>query len=232
MTEWYIKVHRGFESYLARTLCACQPVGQLERKLVTCITKLRFKLLAYGLVKHPSRARSAKDPSLVHTEIRRSIQSGHRQGVIQHPQSKPMSTIRLAIFWIFQVSNGLTSLSMVTSPATFHEAMLPKPPQQTYKLLGFSPTAVEMVHNTIRGHGSALLAITLYLAAQGSADPLSYLLIGLTCVLSFVSHVCTAVHHIRSPAVMAAIGSIRPLYGILALNSIVGIPAFVTYWYA
>lgn len=136
----------------------------------------------------------------------------------------------LVVFWVFQVLNGLTSLAMAWTPATFHESLLPKPPQRTYQLLGFSPTAVEMVHNNIRGHGCALMTISVYLAIQGPDERLSYLLIGLTCLFAFISHSCTGIHHLGSPTVIAAVGSIKPLYNMLAVNAVVCVAAMYKYW--
>lgn len=137
----------------------------------------------------------------------------------------------LVTFWVFQVLNGLTSMGMVWDPAAFHESLLRKPPQETYQLLGFSRTAVDMLHNNIRNHGSVLLVQTAYLAVQGPGNPLSFLLIGLTCWFSFMAHDCTCWDHTSNPIVMAII-DIKPLYYILAVNSVVGSAALLTYWFA
>jgi hypothetical protein len=36
------------------------------------------------------------------------------------------------------------------------------------------------------------------------------------------AHVATLVHHTQSPAVMAAIGSVAPLYVMIAVNGVIG----------
>ncbi|MEO5970602.1 MAG: hypothetical protein ABIQ95_11800 [Bdellovibrionia bacterium] len=133
------------------------------------------------------------------------------------------------IFWLFEILNGLTSLGMFFAPKRFHNSLF-KNPQQAYQSMGFSSTAVEMVHNVIRGQGAALLAISVYLLIQGAEDARSYALIALTCTFSFVAHVFTARHHLKSPIVMAAIGAIKPLYGILIINLLVAVSAFGVFW--
>jgi hypothetical protein len=125
------------------------------------------------------------------------------------------------VFWAFNVINGLTALGMFLGPRRFHESTLVDP-ERAYQRMGFSPTAVEMVHNVIRGQGAALLAVSLFLILRGAADPSSYLLIALVCGLSLVAHIQTALHHLRSPTVMEAIGSIKPMYVILVVNLLIG----------
>lgn len=82
-----------------------------------------------------------------------------------------------AVFWVFQIINFSTALSMFLVPRRFHEAML-RQPQEFYARLGFSDTAVEMLHNVVRGQGAALLAISCALFYMGAGTPGSFLLIG------------------------------------------------------
>ena len=65
----------------------------------------------------------------------------------------------LLVFWTFQVINVPTAVGMFLFPRHFHQAMLKKP-AAVYSALGFSPTAVAMLHNVLRGQGAALLAIS------------------------------------------------------------------------
>lgn len=132
------------------------------------------------------------------------------------------------LFWAFQVINGLTALSMFLAPKTFHESML-KEPAKIYAKLGFSETAVEMLHNVIRGQGAALLAISAYLFALGSDERSAYLLIALACGLSLCAHIATARHHAKSPLVMEAIGSLGAMYPILAINTTFALLASAIY---
>lgn len=131
-------------------------------------------------------------------------------------------------FWVFQIMNGLTSLAMVLAPRRFHESML-RAPEPTYLALGFSTIALEMLHNVIRGQGAALLAVSLYLFSLGPSQRSGFLLIGFVCFLSLLAHIATARHHLRSPEVMAALGTIRPMYGIFATNTVMTALAIVGY---
>lgn len=136
--------------------------------------------------------------------------------------------LKIIVFWVFQLINAPTALGMFLTPGRFHETMI-KNPEEAYRVLGFSPTAVEMLHNVIRGQGAALLAISIYLFFQGAAEVGSPLLIALTCGLSLVAHLGTMIHHLRSPVVMSALGTIRSMYGTLAINAVVGILALIAY---
>jgi len=58
--------------------------------------------------------------------------------------------------WVFQLINAPSALGLMLTPKRVHESMFADPPR-VYKILGFSsPTAVEMVHNVLRGQGAAL----------------------------------------------------------------------------
>ena len=122
-----------------------------------------------------------------------------------------------AVFWVFQIFNCLTALSMFLAPCRFHESML-KNPDDAYAKLGFSDTAVEMLHNVLRGQGAALLAISCALFYMGAGSRASFLSIGLTCGFSALAHVATMRHHLRSANVMDALGNINAIYPILGLN--------------
>lgn len=135
------------------------------------------------------------------------------------------------VYWTFQVVNGLASLGMSLSPQKTHESLFANP-QQAYSLLGFSSaTAVEMVHNVLRGQGVALLAVSVYLfVAQGPQDPNSFLLIALVCGFSALAHVATLRHHRGNPVVMKAVGpSLSSLYVTIAVNLVVGGAAALVY---
>ena len=136
--------------------------------------------------------------------------------------------LQTILFWAFQLINGLTALSMFFAPKKFHESML-KDPKTIYAKLGFSETAVEMLHNVIRGQGAALLAITIYLFVLGSGERSAYLLIALACALSLVAHIATTRHHAKSALVMDAIGSLGAMIPILAINAVVAALAAVIY---
>jgi hypothetical protein len=136
-------------------------------------------------------------------------------------------------YWVFQLINAPSALGLMLTPKRVHESMFTDP-TRVYKILGFSsPTAVEMVHNVLRGQGAALLAISAYLFAIGSTadDPKgsSSLLIALTCNLSAVAHALTLRHHLGNAKVREAIGSLGSLYGMIATNLTVGGVAFVAW---
>jgi hypothetical protein len=99
---------------------------------------------------------------------------------------------------------------MFLCPRRFHEAML-KQPAAVYSALGFSPTAVAMLHNMLRGQGAALLAISGGVCYLRPAHPGSFLLIALTCGLSLIAHGCIGLHHRKSAQVRAALGDIKAL---------------------
>ena len=133
-----------------------------------------------------------------------------------------------AAFWVFQLINAPSALGLVLAPKRVHESMFADPPR-AYEILGFSPTAVEMVHNVLRGQGAALLAISAYLFAIGPDDPGASLLIALTCGLSAVAHALTLRQHLGDARVREAIGSLGSLYGMIATNLAVGGVAFVAW---
>lgn len=134
-----------------------------------------------------------------------------------------------ALFWSFQSINTLSSVSMVLSPRRFHESLFNEP-KRAYQLLGFSSTAIEMLHNVIRGQGAALLAASSYLYVQGPQETKSFLLIALVCGLTAFAHTLTLQHHRSDETVMKAIGSVSPLYGLISLNLVIG--GIAAYLYA
>ncbi len=137
--------------------------------------------------------------------------------------------VATGVFWAFQLINLLSSLAMFLAPRRFHESLL-KDPARAYAQLGFSPTAVEMVHNVIRGQGAALLAISVFLLVTGPSSRPSYLLIGIACTLTLLSHLGTAVHHLKSPLVMSVIGSISSMYPMLVINAVFAAAGFILYF--
>lgn len=130
-----------------------------------------------------------------------------------------------AVFWLFQVLNGLTAIALSTVPKRFHETMI-EDPERAYGRLGFSPTALEMLHNVLRGQGAALLAITVFLFYVGPSARQSYLLIGIACGLTLVAHVETLRHHRNSAVVRTAIKSLSAMYVMIAINLILSGAAF------
>ena len=135
----------------------------------------------------------------------------------------------LLVFWTFQVLNVPTAVGMFLFPRHFHQAMLKKP-AAVYSALGFSPTAIAMLHNVLCGQGAALLAISGGVGYLRAAHPGSFLLIALTCGLSLIAHGCTALHHRKSAQVRAALGTINALYGILLLNGLGVYRGTVSVW--
>ncbi len=133
-----------------------------------------------------------------------------------------------SVFWTFQGINSISALGMVVSPKHFHESLFPDPPRAC-KTLGFSETAVEMVHNVIRGQGAALLSISAFLFTLGPTDKASFLLIAFTCGSAALAHLLTMQHHRKSETVMKAVGSITPLYGMIALNLAIACSAAYLY---
>jgi hypothetical protein len=137
--------------------------------------------------------------------------------------------IEIGLYALFQVINGISSLSMMAFPKRFHESLM-KDPERVYQSLGFSPTAIGMLHNVIRGQGAALLSISLFMAFTGPHSKQTFLLMALAATLTLISHIMTAVHHARDAKVMAAIGSLKSLYPLLALNAIFAIGGFWIYF--
>jgi len=125
------------------------------------------------------------------------------------------------LFYTFQVINGLGALGLVLDPRATHERMM-KNPKEAYALLGFSGTAVEMLHNVLRGQGAALLAISTAAAYTGPKHRESYALIASTCLYSAVANVLTARHHRNNSIVMSAVQDLTPLYGLIGLNAFIG----------
>ncbi len=132
------------------------------------------------------------------------------------------------VYWLFQILNTLTAISLFLTPRKAHESMI-KNPARVYTELGFSTTALEMLHNVLRGQGAALLAISLFLFVSGPENPLTFLLIALTCSLTLFAHIATAQHHRKSPIVMNAIGSIKALLPMIGINAGVALTALYVY---
>ena len=132
------------------------------------------------------------------------------------------------VFYAFQVINGLGSLGLVLDPKGTHERLL-KNPQKAYQVLGFSETALEMLHNVLRGQGAALLGITAALATMGPKSKDSYGLIASTCLFSAAANFITAWHHRKSSVVMSVIDELTSLYGLIALNVGIGGAALACY---
>lgn len=141
----------------------------------------------------------------------------------------PIILSRISLYWFFQVLNGYTSVCMVFFVKSFHETMLANP-VRAYQNLGFSPTAVEMLHNIIRGHGCALLAITVFLFKLGSGNNDSYLLIAITCGFTAYAHYCTLHHHLGSTVITNALGNMDALYQMICINIAVMVAATFAYY--
>lgn len=136
-------------------------------------------------------------------------------------------------FWSFQILNSLGALGMLLDPKRTHESMIQdgSGPEKVYRELGFSETAVEMVHNLIRGHGAALLAISSSLFYLGSKNPGSLVLIGSTCYCHCIAHTFTARHHITNKKVKDVLGkNINHILVIIGINFSVGSTAWIA-WY-
>ena len=138
------------------------------------------------------------------------------------------TVVRLGTYWLFQALNTLTGLGLLLAPKAFHESMFENP-DAAYVLLGFSETALDMLHNVLRGQGAALLAVSIFLFVLGRRDRRSYLLIFLVCGLSLVAHAFTLRHHLNSEPVRRAVGDFGPLYGMMAVNTLVALGGIRTY---
>lgn len=125
-------------------------------------------------------------------------------------------------FWSFQIINSVTAFFMTFIPREFHESLF-KNPEFVYAKLGFSPLAVEMTHNIIRGQGAVLLAVSIFVWIKGWKSHSVHLLVSLVCLLSVYAHVLTLTHHLRTAAVRMAIGSFEGLYITLAITAVVGV---------
>lgn len=138
------------------------------------------------------------------------------------------NVVRLGTYWLFQVLNTLTGLGLFLAPKNFHEGMFDNQ-EQAYALLGFSTTALDMLHNVLRGQGAALLAISLFLFYLRARDRRSFLLIALACGLTLAAHGFTLQQHLDSETVQAAISSFGALYGMVALNALLLLGAVRTF---
>jgi hypothetical protein len=129
--------------------------------------------------------------------------------------------IQRAAFGSFQIINTITAFFMTFFPRQMHESLFTNP-DLAYTQLGFSPLAVSMVHNVIRGQGAVLLAISIFIFYLGWKNRASYLLMFLVCLFSLGAHAATMVHHIRHPQVLLAVGSLGSLYVAMGINVVVG----------
>jgi len=139
-----------------------------------------------------------------------------------------INDLNAPVFYAFQVVNGLGSLGLVLDPKNTHQRLL-KNPAKAYQVLGFSETALEMLHNVLRGQGAALLAVTAWLANMGPRNRESYGLIASTCLFSAAANTVTAYHHKKNSVVMSVIDELTSLYGLIALNVAVGGAALAVY---
>jgi hypothetical protein len=136
--------------------------------------------------------------------------------------------MRLA-FWTFQIINTVTACFMTFIPKEFHESLFQNP-GIVYEKLGFSSIAVEMLHNVIRGHGAVLLAVSTFIWIQGMKARSIYLLIAIVCALSVFAHVMTLAQHLRSDAIVSAIGNFASMYVTLFITAAVGILSCAAYF--
>jgi len=125
-------------------------------------------------------------------------------------------------FWSFQILNTLTGFLMTFFPKDFHQSLFAYP-QTVYAKLGFSPIAVEMVHNIIRAHGAALLAVSVFIWIERAKTRSVHLLIFIVCALSVYAHFMTLRQHLSSPDIVNAIGSFGTFYGTIAVTAVVGL---------
>jgi len=132
-------------------------------------------------------------------------------------------------FWSFQIINTLTACLMTFIPQQFHESLF-KNPEIVYDKLGFSSIAVEMFHNVIRGHGTVLLAVSIFIFIKGIKSRSVYLLIAIVCTLSVYAHVMTLSQHLRTEDIVRVIGNFGSLYVTILITAAVGIMNCVVYY--
>ena len=132
-------------------------------------------------------------------------------------------------FWSFQIINTVTACLMTFVPKQFHESLFNNP-QVVYARLGMSNVAVEMFHNVIRGHGAVLLAASIFIFIRGTKSRPVYLLMALVCALSVYAHTMTLFQHLRTEAIVSAIGDFSSLYITLFVTAGVGILNAVVYF--
>ncbi len=136
--------------------------------------------------------------------------------------------IQFGTYWIFQILNTVTALGLFIAPRAFHESLFAEP-QRVYALLGFSDTALSMLHNVLRGQGAALLAVSLFLFVGRAQSRRAFLLIALVCGLALIAHLGTLHHHLQSEIVRQAVGGLNSLYGMIAVNALIALGALWTY---
>lgn len=149
-------------------------------------------------------------------------------GILQS-KGATVSVVRKICYWAFQVLNFPASVGLLFAPRASHESLF-SDPQRAYDALDFSLTAQEMLHNVLRGQGAALMTISIFLGYVGYKRKESFLLITLACLTALSAHIATLIHHTQSPAVMAAIGNVSPLYAMIAINGIIGVTGLAC-WY-
>ena len=132
------------------------------------------------------------------------------------------------IYWIFQIINTLSGAGLFFFPQAAHESLFENH-THAYAVLGFSDTALAMLHNVLRGQGAALLAVSLFLFTLGSRSRHAFSLIAFVCVLSLAAHLATLHQHLGSGTVQQAISGFGALYGMIAVNALLGLGAIWAY---
>ena len=132
-------------------------------------------------------------------------------------------------FWSFQIINTLTAVLMTFLPKQFHESLF-KNPTVVYEKLGFSDIAVEMIHNIIRGQGSVLLAVSLFIFIRGAKSRYIYLLSALVCIFSVYAHIMTLIQHLKTEEIVKSIGNFESLYFTIILTASVGLFNLVVFF--
>ena len=117
---------------------------------------------------------------------------------------------------------------MTFIPKQFHESLF-KNPEAVYEKLGFSATAVEMVHNIIRGHGAVLLAVSIFIWIERMKSRSIYLLISMVCAFSLYAHIMTLHQHLKTAEIVNAIGDFGSMYITIIITAAVGIINLVVY---
>ncbi len=136
--------------------------------------------------------------------------------------------LRNLAFWSFQIINTITACLMTFIPKQFHESLFNNP-EAVYEKLGFSGIAVEMIHNVIRGHGSVLLAVSIFIWIERMRSRSVFLLISIVCVLSVYAHIMTLHQHLKTAEIVNTIGTFGSMYITVVIAAIVGILNFVVY---
>jgi hypothetical protein len=137
--------------------------------------------------------------------------------------------LKQVAYWSFQIINTANGFLMTFLPKEFHESLFRDPPA-VYAKLGFSPLAVEMTHNIIRGQGAVLLAVSIFIWIQGWKSRSVHLLIALVCLFSMYAHALTLIHHMNTAAVGEAVGGFESLNVALVITAAVGVLNAIVYF--